>query len=153
MFDGLLPVRYLRHLQALLAPEANFWCEHGYNEVTGSGETGYFSYVQSLLEEERNTLDAIIRHIWEFLKKGGYFSGLADAKLAEWWAHKRPHACGHQMHYDSDNEGIGGVRNPICSCVVYVVAPPGVGGPTLVTDQAAVFQKMYTGASSTRDRS
>ncbi|CAE8668041.1 unnamed protein product, partial [Polarella glacialis] len=44
-------------------------------------------------------------------------------------------ACGHQMHFDSDNEGIGGALHPICSCVVYVDAPDGVGGPTLVTDQ------------------
>ena len=136
VFDDALPPSHLYHLQEWLAPESKFWSEHGYNEVCGSGENGYFSYVQDVVGPERNTLDAVIRHIWEFLKKGDYFPDLANATVAEWWAHKRPHACGHQMHYDSDNEGIGGVRNPICSCVLYVVAPPGVGGPTLVTDQA-----------------
>ena len=38
----------------------------------------------------------------------------------EWWAHRRPHSSGHQMHFDSDNEGRGGVRNPIVRCVVAV---------------------------------
>jgi len=28
-----------------------------------------------------------------------------QATAAEWWAHCRPHASGHQMHYDSDAEG------------------------------------------------
>ena len=135
VFDNALPKRFVQHLQELLTPESVFWREHGYNEVTGSGENGYFSYIQHLMGQEKNTLDVIIRHIWEFLKVKACFPGLSEATVAEWWAHKRPHACGHQMHYDSDNEGIGGVRNPICSCVLYVAAPDGVGGPTLVTDQ------------------
>lgn len=59
---------------------------------------------------------------------------------------------GHQLHFDSDNEGIGGIRNPIVSSVVYLSAASGeneettlsegratcaaaIGGPTLVTDQ------------------
>ena len=29
---------------------------------------------------------------------------------------------GHQLHFDSDDEGIGGVRNPIISTVVYLQA-------------------------------
>ncbi|CAE7804410.1 unnamed protein product, partial [Symbiodinium sp. CCMP2456] len=135
VFDNALPPSLFQRLQQFLAPDSRFWSEHGYNEVTGSGENGYFSYIQTLTGQEQNALDAILRHVWEFLKKGGYFSRLSEAKVAEWWAHKRPHACGHQMHYDSDNEGIGGVRNPICSCVLYVMAPRGIGGPTLVTDQ------------------
>ena len=135
VFDGAIPSGFLQHLQDLFCPASLFWQEHGYNEVMGCGETGYFSYVQELAGETGNTLDLIIRHIWEFLKKEKRFPDLAEAKIAEWWAHKRPHCCGHQMHYDSDNEGIGGVRNPICSCIIFVNAPPGFGGPTLVTDQ------------------
>ena len=136
VFDNVLPTSLFQRLQQFLLPDSRFWSEHGYNEVTGSGENGYFSYIQTLTGQEQNALDAIIRHVWEFLKERGYFPHLSEAKVAEWWAHKRPHACGHQMHYDSDNEGIGGVRNPICSCVLYVMAPRGIGGPTLVTDQA-----------------
>ena len=135
VYDNAIPEGFMQHLQNLLSPASEFWTEHGYNEILGSGEVGYFSYVQDVEGEAQNTLDLIIRHVWEVLKKTSLFPGLEDAKVAEWWAHKRPHACGHQMHYDSDNEGIGGVRNPICSCIIYVIAPPGVGGPTLVTNQ------------------
>lgn len=80
--------------------------------MVGSGENGYFSYVQEITEAGNKTLTgSVIRYIWKFLCSLDLFPGLGEAKLAEWWAHKRPHACGHQMHYDSDNEGIGGVRN------------------------------------------
>ena len=41
------------------------------------------------------------------------FPAVKEAKFVEWWAHRRPHSSGHQMHFDSDNEGRGGVRNPI----------------------------------------
>eukprot|EP00971_Amphidinium_carterae_P125908 2494340-Amphidinium_carterae.1 len=63
------------------------------------------------------------------------FPEVAEARWAEWWAHCRPHASGHQLHFDSDNEGIGGARHPICSCVVYISGGEAVGGPTLVTNQ------------------
>lgn len=135
VFDGVIPSEFLKHLQDLFCPSSAFWEEHGYNEIIGSGETGYFSYVQDLQGQAGNTLDLIIQRVWDFLKKQSLFPDLEQAKVAEWWAHKRPHACGHQMHYDSDNEGVGGVRNPICSCIIFVNAPPGCGGPTLVTDQ------------------
>eukprot|EP00438_Fugacium_kawagutii_P033356 Skav231017 [mRNA] locus=scaffold1869:28029:29561:+ [translate_table: standard] len=134
VLDNAIPEAFLNHLQTLLCPASNFWTEHVYNEILGSSEVGYFSYVQDLGGETQNTLDLVIAHVWELLKKTNHFPGLGEAKVAEWWAHKRPHGCGHQMHYDSDNEGIGGVRNPICSCIIYVNAPLG-GGPTLVTDQ------------------
>jgi hypothetical protein len=39
------------------------------------------------------------------------------------------------MHFDSDNEGAGAVQNPIVSSVLYL-SGNGIGGPTLVTDQA-----------------
>lgn len=54
-------------------------------------------------------------------------------RWAEWWAHCRPHSSGHQLHFDSDDEGCGGVRNPICSTVLYLSQD--CGGPTLVTTQ------------------
>src|SRR4051812_969890 len=43
-----------------------------------------------------------------------------SATHAEWWAHCRPHASGHQLHFDSDDEGRGGVRNPSVSTVLYL---------------------------------
>jgi len=47
---------------------------------------------------------------------------------------------GHQLHFDSDNEGCGGVRNPIVSTVICVEG--GVGGPTLVTTQKISDNKL-----------
>lgn len=38
-----------------------------------------------------------------------HFPAVAEARFAEWWAHCRPHGSGHQMHFDSDNEGLGEV--------------------------------------------
>ena len=35
----------------------------------------------------------------------------------------------------ADDEGRGGIRNPIVSTVLYLNEGPPVGGPTLVTDQ------------------
>ena len=55
------------------------------------------------------------------------------------WAHNRPHASGHQLHFDSDDEGRsrqqGFPNHPICSFVLNVSSNTRVGGPTLVTNQ------------------
>jgi len=58
---------------------------------------------------------------------------VGEATHAEWWAHCRPHASGHQLHFDSEDEGRGTVRHPIVSTVLYLTE--GIGGPTLVTNQ------------------
>jgi len=133
IFDQALPGGMATHLQHMFGPESSFWQEHNYNEVRGSGESGYFSYLHKLDEPAKSTIDIIARQLLTVAKD--QFPGLAEAKFAEWWAHCRPHPCGHQLHYDSDNEGIGGARHPICSLVYFVEAPNGVGGPTLVTNQ------------------
>ena len=39
-----------------------------------------------------------------------------ECVYAEWWVHTRPHSSGHQLHFDSDNEGIE-VRVCVCVCV------------------------------------
>ncbi len=64
---------------------------------------------------------------------------------AEWWVHSRPHTCGHQFHFDSDETAVLAGRNarhPILSCVLYLTPGgdgdddlPTIGGPTIVTDQ------------------
>jgi hypothetical protein len=39
----------------------------------------------------------------------------------EMWAHNRPHVTGHQLHFDSDNEGQGDrIRHPVVSCILYL---------------------------------
>lgn len=60
---------------------------------------------------------------------------VAAATTVEWWAHCRPHTSGHQLHFDSDDEGCGGARHPLLSVVLFLGGGGLVGGPTLVTDQ------------------
>jgi hypothetical protein len=69
------------------------------------------------------------------------FPKVKDCSAAEWWCHCRPHASGHQLHFDSDDEGRGGVRNPVCSTVL-VLTEGGVGGETLVTSQSATSRTL-----------
>jgi hypothetical protein len=67
---------------------------------------------------------------------------VARANIAEWWAHSRDHASGHQLHFDTDEARIkrgDGIHTPIISTVLFVSAE--VGGPTLVMDQSVVQER------------
>lgn len=48
------------------------------------------------------------------------------------------------MHFDSDDEGRGGVRNPIVSTILYITASAAVGGPSLVTNQKLTDIRLAT---------
>lgn len=63
--------------------------------------------------------------------------------------HTRPHSCGHQFHFDSDETALCAgqqAQHPIATCIIYL-SPPGegeegneppeyaIGGPTVVTNQ------------------
>ena len=124
--DGALPLGMLRALQHALAPDSAFWREHRYR----CGKSPFFSYVHALSGPPRTGMDRILRLV--HAQAARVFPTAADAQYAEWWAHCRPHATGHQFHYDSDDEGRGGVRNPTVSSALYLTGS--VGGPTLVTD-------------------
>ena len=160
-FDGALPLTLLARLRRVFAPDSAFWDEHGYHEEG----CGFFSYAHDLTQSpERfsdgdgasmnsssdgafskpsSLMDVVIARVRAVASRA--FPAAAEATAAEWWAHSRPHASGHQMHFDSDDEGAPGtratqsnrntrtIRHPICSAVVFVTG--GVGGPTLVTDQ------------------
>lgn len=129
--DGTLPLGMLHRLQRALAPGSPFWSEHGYR--CGLHRSPFFSYVHSLEGEPRTGFDRVLRLLRQRAVDAG-FPLAAKAKYVEWWAHCRPHGVGHQLHFDSDDEGQGGVRNPLLSSAFYLTGS-GVGGPTLVTDQ------------------
>jgi methyl-CpG-binding domain protein 4 len=76
-------------------------------------------------------MDAVVDMVKDVASRA--FPGVKRARYAEWWAHSRPHTDGHQLHFDSHDEGLGEVRHPICSAVVFVDGC--CGGPTLVTNQ------------------
>ncbi|CAM9323791.1 unnamed protein product [Scytosiphon promiscuus] len=135
-FDGALPQGMLCHLQGAFGSRSRFWSEHGYNSETGT--PGYFSYIHSLGKPPTSSIEQVIGHVRKLAERS--FPDVKEAKFVEWWAHRRPHSSGHQMHFDSDNEGRGGVRNPIVSVVVYVTGD--VGGPTLVTTQRLTSKRL-----------
>jgi len=125
--DNALPLSMLQYMQDKFQPDSFFWSEHDYANLN----TGYFSYLYSLRGEPSNGLEQVIQHIWKLVIK--YFPQVKTATIAEWWAHCRPHPDGHQLHFDSENEGQGVVRHPLVSIVLYL--SEGIGGPTLVTNQ------------------
>mmetsp|Transcript_32864 Transcript_32864/g.73841 ORF Transcript_32864/g.73841 Transcript_32864/m.73841 type:complete len:433 (-) Transcript_32864:810-2108(-) len=127
VLDDALPEDMLRHLQECFSPSSAFWREHDYL----SPKTGYFSYLHEIDRPACSNIEQIIHLLWKHAI--ARFPAAARAKKAEWWAHCRPHPSGHQLHFDSDDEGIGGVRNPIVTTVTYLSM--GTGGCTLVTDQ------------------
>ncbi|CAN0392079.1 unnamed protein product [Ectocarpus sp. 12 AP-2014] len=134
--DGALPPGMLRHLQEAFGSRSRFWSEHGYNSETGT--PGYFSYIHRLGGAPTTSIEEVINRVRVLAERS--FPEVKEAKFVEWWAHRRPHSSGHQMHFDSDNEGLGGVRNPIVSVVVYVTGD--VGGPTLVTTQRLTSKRL-----------
>lgn len=112
-------------------PEASYWKDHSYKIEP---PTPYFSYIIPVNDTNNygfvGKLAHDILHCKTLRKK---FPKLKKAYFIEMWAHNRPHPSGHQCHFDSDDEGIGGVRNPLVSTIVYVSADS--GGPSFVTSQ------------------
>ena len=127
--DEALPPEMLQVMKsAFSSKDSVFWEAHSYSV---SPPSPYFSYVHDLSQKSAHGLDDVVRHAQRVAAKG--FPNVMNATFAEWWVHCRPHNSGHQFHFDSADEGRGGVRNPIASTVLYLEAA--CGGPTCVTDQ------------------
>ena len=133
VFDNALRPDTLSRLQATFcAADAPYWTSHNYSVYPPSP---YFSFVVPLTPDALQNLGPLGDLLSVIVKKTEeHFGGSEEARFAELWAHRRPHASGHQLHFDSDDEGRGGVRNPLVSTVLYL-SEEGCGGPTLVTDQ------------------
>mmetsp|Transcript_25399 Transcript_25399/g.53113 ORF Transcript_25399/g.53113 Transcript_25399/m.53113 type:complete len:443 (-) Transcript_25399:2-1330(-) len=147
--DGFLSQTELERLRMVFgSPTASYWNDHNYAVEPPSP---YFSYVIPL-EEVRPTEEnemkrfGFIGHLVQKMMScpllNENFPKLqSKANFVELWAHNRPHASGHQMHFDSDDEGRGGIRNPIISTIIYITAEGATkkvnatGGPSLVTNQ------------------
>ena len=132
--DNALPPHLFEVLQEAFSPSAPFWQEHKYHDPN----TGYFSYIQPLHKASAAPSTRLIEAAVECVRAqaAAWLPDVERAETAEWWAHCRCHAAGHQLHFDSAFEGEteGGAQNPICSTVLYL-SNPHVGGPTLVTNQ------------------
>ena len=144
ILDNFLHAAELQHLQDTLQdPSANYWTHHQYQVEPPSP---YFSYVMDLRKGggTHGMLGEIAKQIQQHPLLVAKFPQLQFARMVEVWAHNRPHASGHQLHFDSDDEGRGGVRNPICSTILYLSNDDRIGGPSLVTNQRLTSTHLAT---------
>ena len=137
--DNTLSASMLQHMQYVFRASSPFWSEHHYDAIANSSRTaGYFSYLYPFKKRApgcsiEQVIDILLRNVQRMFPDAA-----KDCNFAEWWVHTRPHSSGHQLHFDSDDEGLkrgagGKPVHPMCSTVLYL--EEGVGGPTLVTDQ------------------
>jgi hypothetical protein len=148
VFDNVLDDDQLQLLQTVFGDiTSSYWTDHAY--AVEPSPSPYYSYVLPLLPQQlRNrrgddvteydtggSLYTIVYRLRDILQQ--HFPTIKNANYVEVWAHNRPHATGHQFHFDSDNEGCTEViRNPLVSCVVYLSGNNvTAGGPTVVTNQ------------------
>ena len=130
IYDNFLSNNELQHLQSAFSDQtASYWVDHDYEVEPPSP---YFSYLIRRKEfHQYGFIGALMKKVHQHLIQD--FPQLDAATTVEMWAHNRPHASGHQLHFDSDNEGQDGVRNPILSTILYLTGD--AGGPSLVTNQ------------------
>ena len=128
--DGVLPPAALRALQSVyVPPAASYWTGHEYSVEPPSP---FFSYVVPIAEAASlGPLGRLVLAVRATAER--HFPNAPKANYGEVWAHNRPHGVGHQLHFDSDDEGRGGIRNPVLGSIFYLSG--GVGGPSLVTNQ------------------
>jgi len=144
IIDNFLHPTELEHLQDTFQDlDSDYWTYHNYQVEP---PTPYFSYVMDLRKKDDGYgfLGRLAHEIQHLPQLISHFPQLQHAHMVEVWAHNRPHASGHQLHFDSDDEGRGGVRNPICSTILYLSDDPTVGGPSLVTNQRLISTHLAT---------
>jgi len=140
--DGALCSQLLEAMREAFRPQATFWKEHQYDPfINCSKSVGYFSYLYHFKDRGHSCLpeqcvDAVFRYVEEKFPEQA-----KAATVAEWWVHTRPHSCGHQLHFDSDETYIedgGKPTHPLLSCIVYLEEYSDsniCGGSTLITNQ------------------
>mmetsp|Transcript_23029 Transcript_23029/g.33697 ORF Transcript_23029/g.33697 Transcript_23029/m.33697 type:complete len:440 (-) Transcript_23029:522-1841(-) len=154
--DNVLPVYMLRALQHIFRPTSPFWSEHSYDFYSNASlQVGYFSYLYPLRTQPSpcNAIEQVIDRIFDIVKIK-FPSVARDTNIAEWWVHSRPHSCGHQFHYDSDETALYAGRqaqHPLISCILYLTERYEVdgeecvvGGPTVVTNQTLQSEGLAT---------
>ncbi len=145
--DNFLTHAEFERLQTVFqSSTANYWTSHDYAVEPPSP---YFSYVLSLDQIETDGFGFIGNLIQKVLHcplLSEKFPKLSNTRYVEMWAHNRPHASGHQLHFDSDDEGRGGIRNPIISTILYIADGDEeiAGGPSMVTNQKLSDEKLAT---------
>jgi hypothetical protein len=103
--DSAIPDGMHLHMKEAFSQMSSFWREHNY---CPSPPSAYFSYLHAITDRPTNALEHILAYLHNLTCR--HFPQVCEAKFVEWWAHCRPHCSGHQMHFDSDDEGRNGVR-------------------------------------------
>jgi len=159
IYDDFLSNSERSLLQSIfLDPTNSYWINHNY---TVEPPSPYFSYLLPLFSSQpddedsggggREGLRSLVYRLRDFLAQhhSEQFPNVEKAQYVELWAHNRPHATGHQFHFDSDNEGCptdgaAVIRNPICSCVLFLTDGSAAGGPSVVTNQRLASRHLAT---------
>ncbi len=113
--DDAIPDDMLQHMKEAFSPTSPFWREHNY---CPSPPSPYFSYLHVVTDHPTTAIENVLAYVLKMTCR--HFPGVREAKYVEWWAHCRPHCSGHQMHFDSDDEGRGGVRCCASACILLV---------------------------------
>ena len=114
--DDVIPIAYLRTLEAYFKPNSQFWRSHNYPDC------GYFSYAFPNFTNTKpsNIIEKIILEYIFPTVKAKYPE--IQPVHCEWWAHSRDINGGsHQLHYDTDEGALkntGSLAFPLVSTVV-----------------------------------
>ena len=122
---------FLRH-------EEPYWTSHNYQVEPPSPYYSYVLPLSSPLLSLTTLLGSVVHKIRDQI---AVFQPAAakQAHYMELWAHNRPIATGHQLHFDSDNEGADAIiRHPLTTSIVYLT---GHGGPTLISNQRLISRQ------------
>ena len=122
IYDHFLTKKELQHLQSAFSdPMASYWVDHRYEVEPPSPYVSYLIHRNDF--HHYGFIGSLMKKVHQHLIQD--FPKLKAATTVEMWAHNRPHASGHQLHFDSDNEGQDGVRNPILSTILYLTGDAG----------------------------
>eukprot|EP00760_Papus_ankaliazontas_P037389 PhM_4_TR8463/c2_g1_i1/m.47217 len=137
VFDSALQPSALARVQSVFGDlSADFWVSHNYSVEPPSP---FFSYIVPLADADKlGVLGALAKSVHAAAVTR--FPEAADAQYCEMWAHNRPHGTGHQLHFDSDDEGRNGIRNPLCGSIFFVDGS--AGGPTVLMEQQLRDKKL-----------
>jgi hypothetical protein len=155
ILDSILAMPELERLQQVfLDPSASYWTSQDYRVEPPSP---YVSYLIPLPESNLPGGDGAVRadaFVQQYGALGSVILRVLD-KIQDWrpavvqqatacelWAHNRPNPTGHQLHFDSDNEGLGSIRHPMATAILCLSHDParigGAAAPTLLTNQRLV---------------
>jgi len=116
------------------SPDSSFWKDHDYAVEPPSP---YSSYVIEIQDQGKSFLQRFLHRLRSTVAH--YHPSLADCTCTELWAHCRPHASGHQLHFDTDNEGCDQeLQHPAVTCLLYLTE----GAPSLVTQQRVTSSRL-----------